>query len=191
MPWHITEDLQMFKRVTSGHPVVMGRKTFESLGRPLPNRVNVVITRDPSRLRGAAGAVVAKDLSQSMGAAGAVVAEDPSQLRDSTDVVPAGVPSGTEGDKPASGVVAADSLARAVSMFSRGEEIFIIGGGEIYRQALPTADRLYLTRIHARFEGDVRFPEWDPRGWTLVSSERHERGREFPYPFEFLVYHRK
>ena len=139
--WHISEDLQMFKRVTTGHPVVMGRKTFESLGRPLPGRTNVVITRRP--------------------------------------------------DYKPGGVETAGSLEEAIALFPAAEEVFIIGGGEVYRQAMPMADRFYLTEVCADYEGDTRFPEWDPYDWTLVSSERHERGEKFPHPFRFLVYERK
>lgn len=138
--WHISEDMRMFKRVTSGHPVVMGRKTFESLGRPLPNRTNVVITRNQ--------------------------------------------------DFEAGGVMVAGSLEEAVAMFSDTEEVFVIGGGEIYRQAMPLAGRLYLTRIHAKYAGDTFFPECDSAEWTPVSSEYHERGENFTHPFEFLVYER-
>ncbi len=141
MPWHVSEDLQMFKRVTSGHPVVMGRKTFESLGRPLPNRTNVVVTRN--------------------------------------------------GSFEAEGVSVAGSLKEALAMFPPGEEVFVIGGGEIYAQAMPMADRLYLTRIYADYTGDAFFADYDPAEWTLVSSERHERGKEFPHPFEFQVLERK
>jgi dihydrofolate reductase len=141
MPWHISEDLRMFKRVTTGHPVVMGRRTFESLGRPLPGRVNVVVTRNP--------------------------------------------------EWTAEGVTTAGSLNDAVKMFPPEEEVFIIGGGEVYRQALPLAGRLYLTRIHAPFDGDTYFPEWNPADWTLVGSEYHERGETYPNPFEFLVCERK
>jgi dihydrofolate reductase len=76
-------------------------------------------------------------------------------------------------------------------MFPPGEEVFIIGGGEIYAQAMPLADRFYLTRVHADYAGDTHFPAWDPAGWSLVSSVRHERGATFPHPFEFLVYRRR
>ncbi len=141
MPWHISEDLRMFKRVTSGHPVVMGRRTFESLGRPLPGRTNVVVTRNPSW--------------------------------------------------SSEGVRVAGSLENAVTLFPPGEEVFVIGGGEIYRQAMPLADRFYLTRIDAAYDGDTFFPAWDEADWQLVSSERHERGETFAEPFEFLVYRRK
>lgn len=139
--WHISEDLRMFKRVTSGHPVVMGRRTFESLGRPLPNRKNIVVTRNPS------------------------FEEE--------------------------GVEVADSLNGAVAMFPPEEEVFIIGGGEIYVQAMPMADKLYLTRVHADYSGDVRFPDIDPTDWTLVSSEHHDHGEVFPHSFDFLVYEKK
>lgn len=139
--WHISEDLRMFKRVTSGHPVIMGRRTFESLGRPLPNRTNVVITRNP--------------------------------------------------DFAAEGVAVARSLEDAVGMFASDEEVFVIGGGEIYRQAMPIADRFYLTRVYADYAGDTLFPGWDASEWEILSSEYHERGEKFPYPFEFFVYRRR
>ncbi len=139
--WHISEDLRMFKRTTSGHPVVMGRRTFESLGRPLPNRTNVVVTRNPQWA--------------------------------------------------AAGVRTAGSLEEAVKMFPADEEVFVIGGGEIYARAMPLADKLYLTRVHAGYEGDVHFPEWNPADWTLVSSEAHSCGETFPHPFDFLVYERR
>jgi dihydrofolate reductase len=139
--WHISEDLQMFKRTTSGHPVVMGRKTFESLGRPLPARINVVITRNP--------------------------------------------------DFHHAGITVARSLEEAISLFPASEEVFIIGGGEIYRQAMPLADKLYLTRVGASYEGDTRFADWNPSEWTLISSENHSRGKDFPHPFDFLIYQRK
>jgi dihydrofolate reductase len=141
MLWHIAEDFQMFRRVTLGHPVVMGRKTFESLGRALPGRTNVVISRNPE-----------------------FYADD---------------------------VTVARSLDEALAQFTDTEEVFVIGGGEIYRQAMPLADRLYLTRVGADYEGDTRFPEWNPAEWTLISTEHHPRGKDFHYPFEFLVYERK
>lgn len=138
MPWHIAEDLRMFKRVTMGGTVVMGRKTFESIGRPLPGRTNVVVTR--------------------------------------------------RGDFAHEGVEVVHSLEEALRKYP---DAIIIGGAEIYREALPFADRLYLTRIHASYEGDTRFPDWDTGEWTLMSTERHEHGENFPHPFEFLVYERK
>jgi dihydrofolate reductase len=138
MPWHISEDLQYFKRVTTGHVVVMGRRTFESLGRPLPGRTNVVVTR--------------------------------------------------RADLRLEGVTVVHSLQEAVRMFP---DAFIIGGGEIYAAAMPLADKLYITRIDAEWEGDTRFPDWNEGDWQLVSTERHERGEAFPHPFEFRIYIRK
>ena len=137
--WHISEDLRNFKRITSGHPVVMGRKTFESLGRPLPNRKNVVITRQDIEIEGC-------------------------------EVV--------------------HSLEEALAMFSADEEVFIIGGAQIYREAMPIADRFYLTRVHHSYEGDTSFPEWKESEWQKVDSERFERGEKYEYPFTFEVYNR-
>jgi dihydrofolate reductase len=141
MLWHISEDFQMFRRVTMGHPVVMGRKTFESLGRALSGRTNVVITRNP--------------------------------------------------EFAAEGATVVGSLEEALALFPASEEVFVIGGGEIYRQAMPLADRLYLTRVGADYDGDTRFPDWNPAEWTLISSENHSHGKDFPHPFDFLVYTRK
>ncbi|MDE5691038.1 MAG: dihydrofolate reductase [Alistipes sp.] len=138
--WHIREDLQHFKALTTGHPVVMGRKTYESLGRPLPNRRNVVITRQEIAI---------------------------------------------------AGCETVHSLDEALALFSSGEEVFIIGGAQIYAAALPLADRFYLTRVEHPYEGDTRFPDWDPAEWRLVASERFEHGTDYPYPFSFETYERK
>ncbi len=137
--WHISEDLRRFKRLTTGHPVVMGRKTCESLGRPLPNRRNVVITRSETEIAGC-------------------------------EVV--------------------HSLDEALALFPADEEVFVIGGAQIYAEALPIADRLYLTRVGHAYEGDTRFPDWNPAEWRLVASERFEYGTEYPYPFTFETYER-
>ena len=138
MPWHITEDLRRFKAITSGHPVVMGRKTFESLGRALPNRINVVITRNP--------------------------------------------------DYAAEGATVVGSLEDAMGMFPAGEEVFVIGGGEIYRQAMDVADRLYITHVGVAFDGDTHFPEIDPQRWHETWREAHSCGEKFAYPFQFVNY---
>lgn len=135
--WHISEDLRFFKQTTSGHPVIMGRKTYESLGRPLPNRTNVVISRTATAIEGC---------------------------------------------------TVARSLEEAVAMFPHDEEIFIIGGAQIYALALDIADRIYITRVEHEYEGDTSFPTWDESQWHLVQSERHEYGEKFPYPFTFELY---
>lgn len=137
MPWHISEDFAHFKAVTLGHPVVMGRKTFESIGRPLPQRRNIIISRQN-------GLTI-----------------------DGCEVV--------------------GSLEEAIALLPKDEEIFIIGGGEIYRQAMPIADKLYITHIHKTIEGDTAFPTIDD-SWAIVSKEEYSRGKEFTYPFDFVEY---
>ena len=139
--WHISEDLKRFKAITTGHPVIMGRKTFESLGRPLPNRRNIVVTRNPHYF--------------------------------------------------AEGIETAGSLEQAIGGCADDKEVFIIGGAEIYRQAMPFAGRFYLTEVGRDYEGDTRYPDWNRDEWELVSEERHEHGEKFPYPFTFKDYIRK
>lgn len=138
--WHISEDLKHFKALTTGHAVVMGRKTYESLGRPLPNRTNVVITRQ--------------------------------QI-----------------DIPGCTVV--HSLEEALALFSADEEVFVIGGAQIYTEALPLVRRFYLTRVLRAYEGDTRFPAWDEREWRLVESESFPCGKDYPYPFAFETWERR
>lgn len=125
--WRISDDLKRFKALTTGHPIIMGRKTFDSIGRALPNRTTIVITRNADFK--AEGVVVAKSLEDAIR-----LASSPPQMR------------------------------RGVPTFSRDgvveEEIFVIGGGEIYKQALPLADKLYLTLVESNAEGDVFFPDW-------------------------------
>lgn len=138
--WHISEDLKYFKALTTGHPVVMGRKTWESIGRPLPNRTNVVLTREERTFEGAR---------------------------------------------------TAHSLEEAVAMFAPDEEVFVIGGAQIYAEALPVADRLYLTRVEHDYEGDAHFPAWNEEEWQLVASESFACGAKYPYPFAFERYERR
>ena len=141
MPWHSAEDMRHFKRVTMGHPVVMGRKTYESLGRPLPGRTNVVITRNPDR------------------------------------VIP--------------GCRIVSSLEEALNAFPPEEEVFVIGGSEIYRQTLSLADKIYLTEVHADFEGDAFFPPVNPADWEEMSRESMAHGEHFDKPFDFVEYRRR
>ncbi|MBO5860328.1 MAG: dihydrofolate reductase [Alistipes sp.] len=138
--WHISEDMRFFKRTTSGHPVIMGRKTYVSLGRPLPNRTNVVISRTAEHIEGC-------------------------QI--------------------------ARSLEEAIALFPAEEEIFIIGGAQIYTLALEVADRIYLTRVEHDYEGDTSFPKWDESKWQLVEHEAYPCGEKYPYPFAFERYERK
>ena len=139
--WHIKEDMRFFRTTTSGHAVVMGRKTFESLGsRPLPKRTNIVITR---------------------------------------------------ADRVFEGALTAHSLEEAIRLAEGDEEIFIIGGAQIYREALRIADRMYITRVMHDYEGDTSFPDIDLSEWELVAEEKHDRGEEYEYPFAFLTYERR
>ena len=138
--WHIKEDMRFFRTTTSGHAVIMGRKTFESLGsRPLPKRTNIVITRQDVMFEGA---------------------------------------------------LTAHSLEEAIRMADGDEEIFVIGGAQIYAEALKVADRLYITRVEHDYEGDTSFPEFDLSAWRLVAEERHECGEEYEYPFSFQTFDR-
>lgn len=137
--WHISEDLRRFKVLTTGHTVVMGRKTYESIGRPLPNRHNIIITRNH--------------------------------------------------DFKAEGCTVVGSLDEAVKA-ADGDEIFIIGGGEIYRQSLPIADRICLTIVKAHYEGDTTF-KYNPEEWLETSREEFSHGEKFEYPFAFVNLERK
>lgn len=138
--WHIKEDMRFFRTTTSGHAVIMGRKTFESLGsRPLPKRTNIVITRAERTFEGA---------------------------------------------------LTAHSLEEAIKLAGEDEEIFIIGGAQIYREALAVADRMYITHVEHDYAGDTTFPEIDFSQWRLSNEERHERGEEYEYPFAFRTYDR-
>lgn len=143
MPWHLPDDLQHFKRLTLGKPVVMGRKTFASLGcRPLPGRPNLVVTR-----RGL----------------------------------------------PADRVEVFDTLAAALARGAQlHDEVMVIGGGQIYAQALPQADRLYLTRVETEIEGaDTWFPEWDRDAWQLQAEAYHPQDERHPWPYFIQVWTRK
>jgi dihydrofolate reductase len=146
MPWHLSTDLKRFKRLTMGAPVVTGRKTFEAIGKPLPGRVNIVVTRSAGYA--AEGAVVAPDLESAL-----VYAEKEAAL---------------------SGV----------------DEVFVIGGGEIYAAAIGRADRLYITHVEASPEGNVHFPPIDPTVWRKVASERIAAGAGDSEATIFAVYDR-
>ncbi len=146
LPWHLPEDLRHFKRITMGKPIVMGRKTFESIGKPLPGRTNIVITRNPAFQ--AAGAHVVSSMAQALD-----LATDIAQ----SDVTP---------------------------------EVMVIGGAEIYRAALPRADRLYLTEVHASIEGDAVLPVIDWTLWVEVSRERHAAQPPYHFDYSFVCYER-
>lgn len=139
LPWHLPEDLQHFKRTTLGCPVLMGRKTFDSIGKPLPGRRNVVITRDPHWT--------------------------------------------------APGVEEAPSLAAALELLKHATKVYIIGGSQVFEQALPLVDELVLTEIDHDFEGDTYFPAWNRDDFTEVSRETHRSPAGWDY--HFVTYRRK
>ncbi len=144
LPWHLPEDLKYFKRVTLGKPIVMGRKTFQSIGRPLPGRRNIVVSRDPGF-----------------------------------------APEGVE-----TALSLAAALALAAGREGEVEEVMVIGGAQIYREAMSQVNRLYVTEVHAELEGDAYFPEIDWSDWREESRERHEACDLNPYPYSFVVYSR-
>jgi dihydrofolate reductase len=138
LPWHLPADLKHFKSKTLGRPVVMGRRTYESIGRPLPGRLNIVVTR--------------------------------------------------QAGYAAPGCTVVGSLDAAFAAAGEAAEVCMIGGGELYREVLPRADRVELTEIHAAFEGDAHFPPLDRGQWREVSREVHEG--EAPFRFDFVRYDR-
>ncbi|MES2418712.1 MAG: dihydrofolate reductase [Bacteroidota bacterium] len=121
--WHLPSDLKHFKEITSGHPIIMGRKTFDSIGKPLPNRRNIIITRKTGL------------------------------------TIP--------------GVEVTHSLAEAISLCKNENEAFIVGGAEIYKEALAFTDRIYLTTVHQTYEADVFFSEIKHSEWKVINQEYH------------------
>lgn len=141
--WHLSDDLKRFKKLTSGHHILMGRKTFESFPKPLPNRTHVVITRQENY-----------------------------QVPD--------------------GVIVVNSLEDAIDASKSDTQPFIIGGGEIYAQALSLVDKIELTRVHHSFsDADTFFPKIDSSLWQEVSKEYHEKDDDHDYAFSFLTYTRR
>lgn len=140
--WHLPADLKRFKELTTGHTILMGRKTFESLPRgPLPNRRNIIISRSLPTQPGA-------------------------------EVYP--------------------TIQQAMEACASDEEVFIIGGGEIYRQLLPNTERIYLTRVQASFpDAEVFFPELDPTEWIEEAREVYPRDERNEYDTELLLLHRR
>ena len=146
LPWKVSSDLKRFKALTLGKPVVMGRKCFESIGRPLPGRPNIVVTRNPDFH--ADGVIVAHSLDLAL-------------------------------DR-------AEEEAKALGT----DETCVIGGGEIYRQAMDDADVLHVTYILADVEGDTLFPEIDPKVWETDYQEDIPKGEKDDYPSRFVTYRR-
>lgn len=143
LPWRLSSDLKLFKRLTMGKPMIMGRRTFQSIGRPLEGRDNIVVTRN-------------RDFAP----AGADVAPNPD---------------------------AALWLARGFARARSTDEIMVIGGADIFAAFLSHADRIYLTRVHARLAGDTHFPPLPPEQWRTTLSERYGAGARDAYDFTFEI----
>lgn len=145
MPWHLSADLKRFKRLTVGKPVIMGRKTFESIGRPLPGRHNIVLTRDATWR--AEGVTVVANLAEAIAAAG-------------------------------------------LNPKARAETIFVIGGADVYAQAMPSATRIELTEVHAAPDGDTVFPPIDMSRWRETARAAHAAEGDTP-AYDFVTLERR
>jgi len=139
--WHLPDDFKRFKQITSGHYIVMGRKTFESFPKPLPNRTHIIITRQKNYHY--------------------------------------------------EGCITANSIEKAIEICPKNEEIFIIGGAEIYNQSMAFADKIELTRVHANFEADAYFPEINPAEWKLTLEEFHSKDDKHSFDFTFQTFIKK
>jgi dihydrofolate reductase len=140
--WHLPDDFKRFKALTSGHYIIMGRKTFESFPKPLPNRTHVIISRNKNY-----------------------------QAPD--------------------GCVVVTSLEKAIEVCPKNEEVFIIGGGEIYKQSVHIADKIELTKVHTVVDADTYFPEIDTQKFDLVFEEHHQKDDKHAFDFTFLTYLKK
>ncbi|MFD2245691.1 dihydrofolate reductase [Pontibacter ruber] len=140
--WHLPADLRHFKQKTMGHPMIMGRKTFDSIGKPLPGRTTIIVTRQE--------------------------------------------------DYTAEGCLVAHSIQEALEKAKELDpQVSIIGGAEIYKQALPFVDVIYLTRVHHTFDGDTFFPELNEAEWEQISAAPHEPDEKNKYPYTFIELRRK
>lgn len=140
LPWRMPADLAHFKRLTMGKPIVMGRRTWESLPGLLPHRTHIVVSRDRDyRLEG--GFVV-------------------------------------------------HSIEEAIEFAGDADELMVVGGANLYAQTLPMASRLYLTFVHGQFDGDTRFPDYEPADWREVARETHAADARNPYPYSFVTLQR-
>ncbi|NOS89893.1 MAG: dihydrofolate reductase [Methylococcaceae bacterium] len=142
MPWHLSADLKNFKKITLGSPILMGRKTFESIGRPLPGRTNIIISRN-------------------------LAYQQP-------------------------GCLIANNLENALQIACQNaDEVFVIGGAELYKSLLPVANTLYMTLIHQDFTGDTWFPAWDNHSWTEVQREDINDDPQVAFRYSFIKLERQ
>lgn len=142
--WHLPDDFKRFKSITTGHYIIMGRKTFESFPKPLPNRIHVIITRDENY-----------------------------------------TPIDTKN------CIVVNNIEKAIDICPDNEDIFIIGGGEIYKQSMNLVDRIELTRVNCDIDGDTYFPSIDKNEWNVIKREYHNKDDKHQYDFEYLTYQKK
>lgn len=142
MIWHLPDDFKRFKKLTSGNFIIMGRKTYESLDGPLPNRTHIIITRQEN-------------------------------YAEKVD---------------ANCCIVVDSIEDAIAKSASEDETFVIGGGEIYKLALPLADKIELTRVHGTFEADAYFPEIDENKWNLVNEDYHPKDEKHNFDFTYQTF---
>ena len=145
MIWHLPDDFKRFKKLTSGHFIIMGRKTYESLDGPLPNRTHIIITRQEN-------------------------------YAEKVD---------------ANCCIVVDSIEDAIAKSASEDETFVIGGGEIYKLALPLADKIELTRVYGTFEADAYFPEIDENKWNLVNEDYHPKDEKHNFDFTYQTFMRR
>lgn len=146
MPWHLATDLKRFKALTLNHPVIMGRKTFVSIGRPLPDRCNIVVSRNADFQH--KGVTVQQSIDSAL------------------------------------------KYANEVAIRNKSDALFIIGGGEIFRQALPLAQKMYVTEVLTTVDGDTFFPKFDVAQWKIIHQENVPRGEKDSHDTRFVVYQR-
>jgi len=170
LPWYLPADLKRFKELTMGHPIIMGRKTFDSIGRVLPGRTNIVVTRNSSL----GTKLPSGDILRVSSLEEAFMAAASSDTSFSCSQSQGGVASNE----------ASDSVCKT--------EIFVIGGGEIFKEAMPLADRLYATEISTEVDNaDIFFPEIDDRMWQEMKRESFLSDEENKYAYSFVVYERR
>ena len=142
MIWHLPDDFKRFKKLTSGHAIILGRKTYESLDGPLPNRTHIIITRQEN-------------------------------YAEKVD---------------ANCCIVVDNIEDAIAKSASEDDTFVIGGGEIYKLALPLADKIELTRVHGTFEADAYFPEIDENKWNLVNEDYHPKDEKHNFDFTYQTF---
>lgn len=147
LPWHLPNDLRYFKAQTWGRPIIMGRKTWESIGKPLPGRTNIVMTRQPN-------------------------------FR-------------ADGIRVVDSLQAAIRLAQDIALIEAADRIMVIGGANVFAEAMPQAEYLFLTEVHADIDGDTFFPDVDLSGYQEESREDFDASGDNPYPYSFIRYRRQ